>query len=73
MDPERKRTITARLVRRGVDDEKDFDRQFWRDAGHEGRFEAMVEMVDMVPLIRGLEIGDQRLQRSVQTLQRRRR
>jgi len=39
-----KRTITARLVRQG-EEEKDFDRAFWRDAGPEACLDAAWQMV----------------------------
>jgi hypothetical protein len=65
------RPIYGALTRRGSPEEKEFDRWFWREQGHEGRFAAACEMVDMVDHIRGREVGDYRLQRSVQTLQRR--
>ena len=65
-----KRIVMARLSRRG-DEERAFDREFWRRVGHEGRFAAMWEMVEETELIRGGDGGQPRLQRSVQRLVRR--
>lgn len=63
------RIVKAKLVRREEQDE--FDRQFWREAGHEARFAAAWEMVAEAELFRGKDAGELRLQRSVQTIQRR--
>ena len=67
-----KRVIKEALVRRG-EEEKKFDRAFWREAGHEARFEAMWQMVVDLDLIRGKEPGEHRLDRTVENLRRRRR
>jgi len=66
------RIVTARLAKRG-EAEKEFDRQFWRDAGHEARFAAMWEMVAEVHLFRGQDAGEYPFEGSVQSIQRRRR
>lgn len=71
MEPEA-RQITGRLVKRG-EAEKEFDREFWRRAGHEARFAAAWQMVVESYLFRGRDAGELRLQRSVENLQRRRR
>jgi hypothetical protein len=59
-------------VRRG-EEEKAFDREFWRRAGSEARLEAAFEMVREVALFRGQDPDELRLQRTVESLQRRRR
>jgi hypothetical protein len=46
------RKCTARLVKRG-EAERDFDRAFWRAAGHEIRFAAVWQVVAELDLIRG--------------------
>ncbi|MBN2078936.1 MAG: hypothetical protein JW838_08215, partial [Spirochaetes bacterium] len=67
----KKRQITARMVRRGSREEKEFDREFWKRAGHESRFAAAWEMVRESLLFKGETNGrEPRLQRSVQTVQR---
>ena len=60
----------ARLSRRGHD-ERAFDTEFWRKIGHEGRFAAMWEMVCEAELLRGNNVGQSGLQRSVQNILRR--
>ncbi len=68
----RKRVFITRKIRRGVNEEKDFDREFWKKAGHEARFAAAWEMVNEFYLIRGnKDVGEQRLQRSIQNIKRR--
>ena len=47
-----------------------FDLVFWRKVGTEGRFAAAWEMISEVDAIRGKDIGESRLQRSVQNIQR---
>ena len=64
-----KREITAKMVHK--DQQEDFDRAFWRQAGHEARFAAAWEMVAEVERIRGKNAGEPRLQRSVAVLKRR--
>lgn len=66
------RKIVGRKIRRSLDDESQFDREFWKQAGHEARFAATWEMVDQVSLIRGgKRVSQSGLQRSVQNIQRR--
>jgi len=67
----KKRTIVARMTRRGSREERDFDREFWRKAGPEARFAAAWQMIDECALIRGKNVRESRLQRSVQTVFRR--
>jgi hypothetical protein len=43
---------------------------FWKRVGAEGRFAAAWQMVSEVNAIKGKEIGESRLQRSVQSIQR---
>jgi hypothetical protein len=61
----------ARLVR-AAEADRSFDLEFWRKAGHEARFAAAWQMVSEVSAIRGEEVGESRLQRSVQSIQRQR-
>ncbi len=68
----RNRKIVENLCRRGEEAQK-FDREFWQSAGAEMRFAAAWQMVVEVDLIRGKPYaGEQRLQRSIQHIQRRR-
>jgi hypothetical protein len=70
--PVRKGMIAA-MTRRDDPKAIEFDRDFWRMAGHEARFAAAWEMVEEVHYFRGEAGADQqRLQRSVQNIQRRR-
>ena len=64
------RKITARLVRRG-EEEKEFDREFWRQAGHEARFAAAWQMVVESFVFQGRDVSELRLQRTVENLKRR--
>ena len=64
-----KRFIMEKLSRRGEEDT--FDREFWRKVGHEGRFAATWEMVNEADLFRGKNVSQSRLQKSVQTIKRR--
>ena len=67
-----KRVINAKKVRRSSGNVKEFDRDFWKKAGHEARFRAAWEMVNEVRLIRGeRNVSQQRLQRSIQSIKRR--
>lgn len=59
----------ARLIR-SVDLDRSFDLLFWKEVGAEGRFEAAWQMVLELGAMRGMEIGESRLQRSVQGIQR---
>ena len=66
------RHITARFVRRDEDD-RSFDREFWQRAGHEAIMAAAWEMLAEVHRVRGQDVSQPRLQRSVARFQRRRR
>ena len=67
-----KRVIVAKKVLRSSDAVGEFDGNFWRRSGHEARFTAAWEMVREVRLMRGEKnVGQQRLQRSVQNIERR--
>ena len=62
------------MVGRDSLEAKEFDRNFWQKAGSEARFEASWEMVQEVALFRKeTDASQQRLQRSVCTLQPRKR
>ncbi|MDX1972914.1 MAG: hypothetical protein SFY68_10325 [Candidatus Sumerlaeia bacterium] len=64
------RVVTTKLVKRG-EDEKEFDRAFWRDAGVQGRFAAAWDMVKEYHLFKGGTLDELRFQRSVAVLKRR--
>lgn len=68
----KKRVVTERLVKRG-EEEKEFDRAFWREAGAEARFEAMWQMVVEAELIRGKDPEDLKLRKDVVRVIRRKR
>ena len=59
----------ARMVK-ASDADRSFDLEFWRKVGAEGRFAAAWQMISEVDAIRGKDIGESRLQRSVQNIQR---
>jgi hypothetical protein len=63
------RKIVERLAR--LSEKRDFDREFWREAGPQARFEAAWEMVKEVERIRGQVVSEHRLQRTVEHLYRR--
>jgi hypothetical protein len=63
------KTRMARLVK-AKDMDRSFDLLFWKRVGAEGRFAAAWQMVSEVNAIKGKEIGESRLQRSVQSIQR---
>ena len=66
------RIIVARKMRRGQAKAEEFDKAFWDRLGHEAKFAATWEMVNEVRLFRGQkDAGEQRLQRTVQNIQRR--
>ena len=65
-----KREITARLVRRGVDDEDEFDREFWAKFTGEERVAMLWDMVLEVRRIKGEDGDEPRLQRSVLRVER---
>jgi hypothetical protein len=63
------RKITARLIRM-KDDDRSFDLNFWQQAGAEARFAAAWQMVLDMLLIRGKNVNQFRLQRSVENIER---
>ncbi|MDZ7319557.1 MAG: hypothetical protein ONB11_10405 [candidate division KSB1 bacterium] len=67
-----KRNITARLIHLKEDD-RSFDRDFWQQAGAEARFAAAWQMVLDMLIIRGEDVDQLRLQRSVENIERLRR
>ena len=70
--PKPDRVITARMVRKG-EDEKEFDRAFWREQTYTTRLNAAFQMVVDMALIRGQDVRELRLQRDVVCLKRRKR
>ena len=64
-----KRIFIERLGK--ISEPNDFDRVFWKDAGHEARFAAAAEMVLESELFRGKNVSESRLQRTVQHIKRR--
>lgn len=67
------KVIMSRVLRHGRKDDGAFDREFWQTIGAEGIFAAAWEMVLQANAIRGLNDSEQRLQRSVCSIQRRKR
>lgn len=66
------RTFHENVLRRSEGkDERSFDREFWQRAGHEAIFAAAWEMTKEVALFRGQDAGEQRLQRHIQNIRRR--
>ena len=63
------KTRMARLVK-AKDMDRSFDLLFWKGLGAEARFAAAWQMVSEVNAIKGIDIGESRLQRSVQSIQR---
>jgi hypothetical protein len=63
------KTRMARLVK-VKDMDRSFDLLFWKRVGAEGRFAAAWQMVSEVNAIKGKDIGESRLQRSIQSIQR---
>jgi hypothetical protein len=63
------KTRMVRLVK-VKDMDRSFDLLFWKRVGAEGRFAAAWQMVSEVNAIKGKEIGESRLQRFVQKIQR---
>lgn len=61
--------MTAKLVRQG-EDEREFDRQFWRQLTPEERVECLWDMVLEARALKGLD-DEPRLQRSVLRIERR--
>ena len=67
-----KRKIIAKIVRRSSKESVKFDQNFWKQLGHEARFRAAWEMVSEAYLFKGEpDACQQRLQRSVQNIKRR--
>ncbi|KPK18303.1 MAG: hypothetical protein AMK69_24970 [Nitrospira bacterium SG8_3] len=63
------KTRMARLVK-AKDKDRSFDLLFWKRVGAEGRFAAAWQMVSEVNAIKGKDIGESRLQRSVENVKR---
>lgn len=55
----------SRVLRAGERDDGRFDLEFWQRVGAEGRFSAAWAMVSEVEAMRGKDVGESRLQRSV--------
>ena len=67
-----KKIIMSKLVSRNEID-RSFDIDFWDKVGPQGRFEAMWQMVLQAQAIKGKNVEQFRLQRSVQNIKRRKR
>ncbi len=67
-------THTVFLVRRGkIDDlDRSFDLDFWQGQSSEARFDAAWELIVHYARVKGLDVRQLRLQRSVGTFQRQR-
>jgi len=66
------RIIAERVLKRtDVNDDRIFDKEFWKSAGHEVIFSSAWEMTDEVLLIRGQNASESRLQRHIQNIRRR--
>lgn len=63
------RKIIARLVRQ-QDDDRTFDLEFWQQAGVDARFEAAWQMVLDMLILKGEDVDEYRLQRSVENIER---
>lgn len=67
-----KKTITAKMINRSDSSREDFNTNFWDSVDAETKFSSAWEMVNEVQLIRGEKnVRQQRLQRTVQHIQRR--
>jgi hypothetical protein len=67
-----KRIITAKMISRSDKSREDFNTNFWDSVDAETKFAAAWEMINEVQLIRGEKnVRKQRLQRTVQNIQRR--
>ena len=55
---------------KAIDADRSFDLIFWKKIGAEGRFAAAWQMISEVDAIKGKDIGESRLQRSIQNIQR---
>ena len=62
----------ARLIK-ATELDRSFDFLFWKEVGAEGRFAAAWQMISEINAIKGKDVGESRLQRSVQNIQRTRR
>lgn len=65
------RTITTRLSRFGERPDREFDIQFWQGLTSEARANAGWELVTDYWIMKGKSHDELRLQRSVETIQRR--
>ena len=66
------RTITTRLSKLGERPDREFDIQFWQGLSSEARANAVWEMVVDYWKMKGKDPHELRLQRSVESVQRRR-
>jgi hypothetical protein len=62
---DKERIERARVLRHGEQDDGSFDLEFWQSVGPEGIFAAAWEMVGEVQAMRGEDVDQPRLQRSV--------
>lgn len=65
----KKKAVMSRLVELKKADSS-FDFKFWQKLGPESRFSAAWIMVKELELIKGKNVSQQRLQRSVQNIER---
>lgn len=65
------RTITTRLSKLGERPDREFDIEFWQSLSSEARAEAVWEMVVDYWQMKGKTTDELRLQRSVESVQRR--
>jgi len=63
--------VMSRVLRGGEEDDGSFDLEFWQKIGAEGIFAAAWEMVSEALAIRGKDVDEPRLQRSVVRVVRR--
>jgi hypothetical protein len=62
--------VMARIIKHD-EDHGEFDYEFWRRVGHEGRFAAAWGMIYESELMKGKHVTKSRLQRTVQNIKRR--
>ena len=60
-----KRVVMSRVLRAGQSDDGQFDLDFWQRIGPQGIFSAAWDMLKEIHLMRGLDAGESRLQRSI--------
>lgn len=64
------RTITTRLTRFGERPDREFDIQFWQNLSSEARANAVWDLVVTQWQMKGKDLNELRLQRSVENIQR---